>query len=102
LRQIRWSLPAADDLERIYERIERDNPDAARRVAQTIYGGCDRLKDFPFMGQQPGGWAARTHLPSLHYIVVYSVMDGTAKARKQRALHVANVWLKSPVPNKAA
>jgi hypothetical protein len=32
--EIRWSLPAAEDLERICERIERDNPDAARRVAK--------------------------------------------------------------------
>jgi len=29
--QVRWSLPAAEDLERICERIERDNPEAARR-----------------------------------------------------------------------
>lgn len=27
---VRWSLPAAEDLERICERIERDNPAAAR------------------------------------------------------------------------
>ena len=32
--EIRWSLPAAEDLERICESIERDNPEAARRVAQ--------------------------------------------------------------------
>jgi plasmid stabilization system protein ParE len=34
--EIRWSLPAADDLERICERIERDNPEAARPVARII------------------------------------------------------------------
>jgi plasmid stabilization system protein ParE len=28
--QVRWSLPAAEDLERICEHIERDNPEAAR------------------------------------------------------------------------
>lgn len=33
LRYIRWSEPAADDLERICERIEGDNPDAAGRMA---------------------------------------------------------------------
>ncbi len=38
--EIRWSLPAAEDLERTCERIERDNPDAARRVAKTIYDAC--------------------------------------------------------------
>src|SRR5580658_7545623 len=38
--EVRWSLPAAEDLERICERIERDNPEAARRVARSIYDGC--------------------------------------------------------------
>lgn len=33
------SLPAVDDLERICEWIERDNPAAARRVACIIYEG---------------------------------------------------------------
>jgi len=46
LKQIRWSVPAADDLELICEKIALDNPDAARRVAQTIYCGCERLKNF--------------------------------------------------------
>jgi plasmid stabilization system protein ParE len=44
--EIRWSLPAAEDLERICDWIERDNPEAARRVASTIFEGCTRLKDF--------------------------------------------------------
>ena len=35
--EVRWALPAAEDLERICERIQRDNPEAARRVARTIY-----------------------------------------------------------------
>ena len=48
--QVRWSLPATEDLERICERIERDNPEAARRIARTIYDGCARLKDFPYIG----------------------------------------------------
>jgi plasmid stabilization system protein ParE len=34
--EVRWSLPAAEDLERICERIERDNPGTARRLARTI------------------------------------------------------------------
>ena len=36
--EVRWSLPAAEDLERVCERIQRDNPDAARRVAKIILG----------------------------------------------------------------
>jgi plasmid stabilization system protein ParE len=37
--ELRWSLPAAEDLERICTWIERDNPEAARRVAKIIYNG---------------------------------------------------------------
>ena len=47
--EVCWSL--AEDLERICERIERDNPEAARRIARTIYDGCARLKDFPRLGR---------------------------------------------------
>jgi len=49
--EVRWSPAAADDLERICDQIERDNPEAARRVARTIYDGCGRLKDFPSLGR---------------------------------------------------
>jgi toxin ParE1/3/4 len=49
--QVRWSMPAVEDLEQICERIDRDNPGAARRVIQTIYDGCARLQDFPYLGR---------------------------------------------------
>ncbi len=45
--EVRWSIPAAGDLEHICEWIERDNPEAAHRVARTIYDECARLKNFP-------------------------------------------------------
>lgn len=40
------AAPAAEDLERICERIERDNPEAACRVARTIYDACTRGQEF--------------------------------------------------------
>jgi plasmid stabilization system protein ParE len=48
---VRWSLPAAEDPERICAWIERDNPEASRRVAKIIYHRCGQLKDFPNMGR---------------------------------------------------
>lgn len=36
---IRWSSEAADDLQRICERIEIDSPEAAARAARTMYDG---------------------------------------------------------------
>jgi plasmid stabilization system protein ParE len=72
---VRWSLPAAEDLERICEWIERNNPDAARRVARTVYDGCSRLKDFPHLGRTSIRMTGRRELifPPLPYIVVYQV-----------------------------
>jgi hypothetical protein len=53
---VSWSLPAAEDLERICRRIERDNPEAARRVALTIYDGCARLRIFRISDGQAYEW----------------------------------------------
>ena len=50
--QLRWSLPAVEDLERICEWIARDNPEAARRIARTIYERCAGLEHFPYQGRE--------------------------------------------------
>ena len=75
--KIRWSLPAADDFERICDRIERDDPEAARRVARIIYDGCARLKEHPGLGRASSRITGRRELvfPSLPYIVVYRVTE---------------------------
>jgi plasmid stabilization system protein ParE len=49
--EVRWSTLAADDLERIFERIARDNPAAARETVKAIYKGCEGLKNFPHLGR---------------------------------------------------
>jgi toxin ParE1/3/4 len=92
LRQIRWSAPAADDLERICERIERDNPDAARHVAQTIFSACERLKDFPYIGRASSRVAGRRELLflPLPYIVVYRVAEDAVEI--SRIFHGAQDW----------
>ncbi|HTJ31195.1 MAG TPA: type II toxin-antitoxin system RelE/ParE family toxin [Acidobacteriaceae bacterium] len=71
--EIRWSPLAAEDLEQIRSFIERDNPDAALRVITTIYEGCYRLTDFPYLGRQlsrPAG-ARQLSFPPLPYVAVY-------------------------------
>jgi len=75
--EIRWSAPAANDLQRICEWIERDNPEAARRVAKTIYEGCGQLAQFPNMGRASVRMSGRRELlfPSLPYIVFYRVTE---------------------------
>jgi toxin ParE1/3/4 len=90
--EIRWSLPAAQDLERICERIERDNPEAARRVARTVYEGCSLLKDFPNRGRASARMAGRRELAfaPLPYIAVCQVT--TQGIEIARIFHGAQDW----------
>jgi toxin ParE1/3/4 len=90
--EVRWSLPASEDLERICERVEEDDPKAARRVARTIYDGCARLKDFPHRGRASNRMARRRELvfSPLPYIAVYQVMDEAIEI--SRIFHGAQDW----------
>ena len=90
--QIRWSIPAAEDLEHICEWIERDNPEAARRIAKTIYEECSRLSDFPYIGRASRRMAGRRELvfSPLPYIVVYRVTNGGVDIA--RVFHGAQDW----------
>jgi len=89
--QIRWSLPAAHDLESICAWIERDNPEAARRAAKIIYDGCSQLKDFPKMGRASRRLNGRRELafPPLPYIAVQVNEDATEISR---IFHDAKDW----------
>ena len=90
--EIRWSLPAAEDLERICAWIERDNPEAARRVAKIIYDGCGQLKDFPHLGRASRRMAGRRELvfPPLPYIAIYQVKEDAVEI--SRIFHGAQDW----------
>jgi toxin ParE1/3/4 len=85
-------VPAAEDLERICAWIERDNPEAARRVARTIYEGCAQLKTFPAMGRISSRMNGRRELafPPLPYIAVYQIKENTVEI--SRIFHGAQDW----------
>jgi toxin ParE1/3/4 len=90
--EIRWSLPAAEDLERICEWIARDNPEAAQRVGRTIYDGCSRLTEFPHLGRPSRRLPGRRELTfaPLPYIVVYQVTPNAVEI--SRIFHGAQDW----------
>ena len=89
--EVRWSPRAAEDLERIFERIEKDNPIAARQVVETIYAGCSTLRDFPKRGR-PGRMQGRRELvfAPLPYIAVYRVKKYAVEI--SRIYHGAQDW----------
>jgi toxin ParE1/3/4 len=89
--RVRWTASAARDLAHIVEYIRRDNPAAARRVAQTIYQGVAALRDFPNRGRL--GLAENTRelvFAPLPYIAVYEIVDD--QARVLRIRHAAQDW----------
>jgi len=90
--KVRWSLRAAQDLERICERIDQHNPEAAQRVARTIYDGCARLQDFPNLGRASNRMRGRRELTfaPLPYIVVYRVTANAVEI--SRIFHGAQNW----------
>jgi len=82
LIEIRWSPEAAEDLEHIVNRIRRDNPEAARQVAEIIFNRCTSLENFPNRGRM--GRTAGTRelvVAPLPYIVVYRVKPTVVESR---------------------
>jgi toxin ParE1/3/4 len=90
--QVRWSALAVDDLERICAWIDRENPEVARRVAETIYKGCAQLKDYPALGRNSRRLSGRRELafPPLPYIAVYQVKQDAIEI--SRIFHGAQDW----------
>jgi toxin ParE1/3/4 len=87
--EIRWSPLAAEDLERIFQRIAKDNPTAAREIVNAIYDGCGALKDFPHRGRS-GRINGRRELVFTPYIVVYQVKEQSVEI--SRIYHGAQDW----------
>lgn len=89
--EVRWSPQAFEDLERIFKRIQKDNPTAAREVIKTIYDGCTALASFPNRGRI-GRIEGRRELvfPPLPFIVVYQVKAETVEI--SRIYHAAQDW----------
>ena len=72
--RLRWTTPAAQDLYNIVLHIQRDNPGAAVKIAQTLYDDCDKLGNFPRRGRK-GRIEGTPELvfPGLPYIIVYRI-----------------------------
>jgi toxin ParE1/3/4 len=89
--QVRWTRPAAQDLESIARRIRQDNPAAALRIAKAIYDRCMGLERFPHRGRN--GRIAGTRemvFAPLPYIAVYRVTDDAVEIL--RIYHSSRNW----------
>lgn len=72
--RIRWTVPAADDLENIKTYLQQHYPQFAEPTVRTIYQRIRSLKTTPHRGR-PGHRSGTRELPltPLPYVVVYAV-----------------------------
>jgi len=74
--KVAYRLEALQDLDRHRAYILDRNPNAARRIADTLHHSISRLELFPYSGRQgiiPGTY--ELVVPKLPYIVVYRVAE---------------------------
>jgi addiction module RelE/StbE family toxin len=82
--RIRWTLPAADDLQNIKYYLQQNYPYYAEPTVRTIYQRIRLLKNSPDRGR-PGHRSGTRELAltPLPYVVVYAV-----KAEAVEILHI--------------
>ena len=51
MTEVRWTTQAADDLQAIYDFIERDSPHYAQVIVEDILASIDLLERLPLMGR---------------------------------------------------
>jgi plasmid stabilization system protein ParE len=90
--RIRWTVPAADDLENIKTFLLTNYPRFAEPTVRTIYRRIRSLKTSPYRGR-PCHRTGTRELPltPLPYIVVYSVMPETIEILHVH--HGAQDWI---------
>ncbi len=91
MRRIQITPEALADLERIAAYISSDNPIAASRIEERIYGAIDKLA---FMPAARAGRAAGTYekpVRGLPYIVAFALPDKLT-LRVLRIIHSSRDW----------
>jgi addiction module RelE/StbE family toxin len=71
---VRWTTPAAQDLQGITRYIRKDSPTAARAVAKSLFDAANSLDNFPLKGRVGRIVGTRELVvPGLPYIIVYQL-----------------------------
>jgi addiction module RelE/StbE family toxin len=89
--QVRWTSPAAKDLEEIVLYIQRDSADSAKIVAKTLFDAANSLEFMPSRGRAGRIMGTRElMIPGLPYFIVYEVMDTAVQIH--HIYHAARNW----------
>ena len=89
--QVRWTAPAAQDLEDIPLYIQKDSESAARAVAKALFDAANSLDILPsrgLVGRIPG--TRELVVPGVPYIVLYEVADTAVQIL--HIYHGARIW----------
>ena len=91
MMRVRWTANASNDLAGIVNYIRKDNPEAARRVAQTIFDGASELRTFPSRGRlgMVEGTRELVFAP-WPYIAVYEIFENQVQVLRIR--HASRDW----------
>ena len=92
--KLRWSSPAAENLQEIVEYIAADNRDAAARTAQRIVAAIERAALMPYsgrIGKVPG--TREMVVTGTPYLAVYRIRAEVVEVLSIR--HGAQDWPKS-------
>ncbi len=93
-RPVRWSIEALDDLSEQISYIARNNPDAARRVTDTIDRAALALGEMPT--GHPGRVAGtyENSVTGLPYILAYVITreGGKEAVAIVRVVHTSRDW----------
>lgn len=88
----RWTAPALRDFSEGMAFIARDDPEAARRVAERVGAAVRRLEQFPLLGKMGRRHGTRELvLPRLPYVLVYRA-EGDSSVTILRLLHTSRIW----------
>jgi addiction module RelE/StbE family toxin len=89
--QVRWTSPAAQDLEEIALYIQRDSVESAKSVSKILFDAANSLEFMPSRGRAGRIMGTRELvIPGLPYIIVYEVMDTAVQIH--HIYHTARNW----------
>ena len=72
--KLRWTRLALADFEQAHDHIARENPEAARQIAQRILDATEVLLEHPRIGRDGQDEDSREwHVDKTPYLLVYSI-----------------------------
>ncbi len=89
---MRWTRLALADFEQAHDHISKENPQAARQIAQRILDATERLLEHPHIGRVGEDEESREwHVDKTPYLLIYSI--------KRDVIELWRVWHESQDPS---